>query len=108
MGTLRKIALIVDDHPDLRCLMCILLAEADFECQEACCAEEAIDLLASGTHPDLIVTDLHMKKMSGRDLLGYVRRSAEFRGVPVLLVTSDIHGERIARESGFDSFVGKP
>ncbi|MGE0175044.1 MAG: response regulator [Oligoflexales bacterium] len=100
--------LIVDDHPDFRWLMTHVLRQEGFHCHEACCAEEALLRLASDCRPDIIVTDLHMREMSGRDLLVWIRGTKYLDQVPVLLVSNDVLAEAIARNAGFDSFVDKP
>jgi CheY-like chemotaxis protein len=104
----QTIILIVDDHPDFRMMMSVVLGQAGFLCLEACCAEEALERLSSDTRPDLIVTDLHMREMSGRDLLVWIRGTTYLDQVPVLLVSNDVRAEAIARDAGFDSFVDKP
>ena len=102
------VVLIVDDHPDFRWLMTHVLGDAGFSCHEACCAEEALERLCSDLKPDVVVTDLHMRQMSGRDLLAQIRSNALLVEIPVLLVTNDVHIETVAREAGFDSFLDKP
>lgn len=69
--------LVVDDAPDVRMLLRVALgSRADFELVgEATTGQEAIRL-AGEQHPDVVVLDLGLPDLAGRDLLTRVRRAA--------------------------------
>lgn len=60
--------------------------------------------------PDLIVLDLNMPRMNGRDLLRVLKSDAELQAIPVVVLTTssapdDIHG---AYSSHANAYVTKP
>jgi len=79
------VVLVVDDHDLVRASTAELLRELGFQVVEACSGEEAAELLDSGLHADLLVTDHLMPGMSGVDLARLVE--ARRPGTPILLVS---------------------
>jgi class 3 adenylate cyclase len=61
-------------------------------------------------HPDLIVTDVMMPKMSGHDLLQVVRQEKTLRSTPVIFLTARAGTEaRIeSLDAGADDYLSKP
>lgn len=61
-------------------------------------------------HPDAILLDLHLPGASGWEVLRTLRDDPRTRGIPVLAVTADVREDRaeMARQAGFDGFLGKP
>lgn len=97
--------LVVDDHPLVR----KALAE---ECRWLGCAvataangAEALDLLDT-FDPDIIVLDLRMPVMDGREFAFHYRRRTHCQAVLVLLSAED-NVERIGQEMGADMCVSK-
>jgi CheY-like chemotaxis protein len=71
----RKMVLVVDDQPGIRTLVRRLLASRGYQVQEAGSGEEALSSLQRrGDKPDLLVTDMQMPGMSGRDLAERLRQ----------------------------------
>jgi len=86
--------LIVDDDEDLRAAVGDLLREEDFSVTEAPNGQAALDyLLGAPTTPSLILLDLRMPVMSGRQLLSALRDHPQLAMIPVLIVTSEMPGE---------------
>ena len=78
--------LVVDDEPALRRATSRILRLHGYDVVEAAGGAAALALLdASGKHVDLVLTDISMKRMSGRELAAEIgRRDA---ALPVLYVT---------------------
>ncbi len=60
--------------------------------------------------PDVIFLDIHMKPITGFQLLSLVRQSTRLAGVPVVAMTASVMNEEVAqlREAGFDGCLAKP
>lgn len=60
--------------------------------------------------PDLILLDLNMPRMDGREFLAAIKQAAEFKNIPVVvLTTSDIEHDVIASYHwGAAGYVTKP
>jgi CheY-like chemotaxis protein len=110
--------LLVDDDPDCRLLVRDAIAESKvanrvFECANGM---EALEYLAQcGTNPDrprpgLIFLDIEMPGMDGQDCLRRIRSNAEFKDIPVVMMTgvSDEAEMRRAAEAGANSYTLKP
>ena len=69
--------------------------------------EEAITLLETEAI-DLILLDLMMPKMDGFETLKYLKSNAEYRDIPVIIVTSKEEEKRKTYQMGADDFISKP
>ena len=69
------------------------------------------DLVATGSAlPGLILLDLNMPRMDGREALSAIKSSPELRHIPVVVLTTSRAEEDIFRtyDLGVNSFVTKP
>lgn len=83
-----KRILAVDDEPNMRRLLEIMLKQAGYQAIVASNGREALDILQK-EGADLVVSDLHMPGMDGLGLLSGMRDSEI--DTPVIIVTA--HGE---------------
>jgi signal transduction histidine kinase/CheY-like chemotaxis protein len=67
--------LVVEDEPALRNVVQLLLAEAGYQVLLASTPTEALEVIATGVHVDLLLTDVVMPGMSGPKLAGEIARS---------------------------------
>src|SRR3990172_7174447 len=81
----RKLVLVVDDDPDLREFVRVVLEGAEYRVRLACDGAEALRLLAEEA-PDVILLDIKMPGLSGDDLLRLFRRLQ--RHPPVVIMTA--------------------
>ncbi len=101
--------LIVDDDEGARTLIRSLLEEEDFEIQEAEDGREGLDILKADPNCSLVILDLAMPTMDGREFLNAVRGSVDTAALPVLVRTGT-GGAREETEllnAGADDFVSK-
>lgn len=65
---------------------------------------------ASAPRPGLILLDLNMPKMDGREALREIKAHADFRHIPIVVLTTSKAEEDIYRsyDSGASSFISKP
>jgi len=76
--------LFVDDDPAMREVMTLILGEEGFSVSTAADGLAAVAELRTLT-PDLIISDLHMPRMTGVEFLSVVRR--RFPAIPVLAMS---------------------
>ncbi len=95
--------LVVDDEPMVRLVTTKLLRMRGHTVDDAEGGAAALDCLAALTY-DLVITDLSMPGMSGRELAAEVRR--RFPALPVVLLTGDTDAE--AEGSDVSAVVKKP
>jgi signal transduction histidine kinase/DNA-binding response OmpR family regulator len=106
-----KDVLILDDDPDMRDLIVMILEDAGATVREASAVKEACDALAIEA-PDVVVSDLAMPGEDGYAFAKRVRASAveAIRGVPLVAMTAYARAEdrRRVLAAGFDRHVSKP
>jgi CheY-like chemotaxis protein len=103
--------LIVDDEQQDLVLIGTALKEMGFETVTAGSGAEAQRLVASGEHDfSLVITDLYMPEMDGKEFLRSVRHSLSTQTLPVMVLTSsdDPRDEFDLLEAGADDFLLKP
>ena len=94
--------LLVEDSDMIRESLRRLLADAGYRVTIARDGAEGLEL-AQAQRFDLVSTDVMMPRMDGYELTRALRDTAEYRDVPIVMVTS--RGERIDRVRGFDAGV---
>jgi len=87
--------LIVDDEPDVRMLLRLQLDQAGFDVVgEATDGQEAVDL-AVREHPDAVVLDLLMPRVSGFEAIPQLRRAVPGAGI---VAYTAVAGDFVRRE----------
>lgn len=82
-----KTILVVDDEPDVRDYLKMILEDAGFRVVGAGDGEAALEIIKRDK-PDFISLDLVMPRKSGHKLLSELRRDQELARIPVLIVTA--------------------
>ncbi len=80
-------ALVIEDDPDSRDVMVRLLAREGWKVRSAENGEEGLARVAESA-PDLILLDLMMPVMDGFEFLAELRAHAEWRKLPVIVVSA--------------------
>lgn len=101
--------LIVDDDPQIHKLLGKMLSQQKYSVQSAFSATEAISALGLSA-PDLVVLDLMMPKVSGIEVLSFVRSHPELKDLLILILSAkDAQDDRLAGLcKGADDYVSKP
>lgn len=100
--------LVIDDSYVNRQLMKTILDDEFKEVIEAGDGTEALEILASGTKPDLVILDLMMPVMDGIETLKRIRELGYI--IPIIVITADIEGANRIKclELGVSGFINKP
>lgn len=93
-----KRILVVEDDQDVRLVLCLILSGAAYNVYEACDGLEALDALKKRRY-DAVLTDYHMPKMDGLELLDLVQ--AMWPHTPVIVTSSD----RLLTERAMDGLL---
>lgn len=102
--------LIVDDFATMRRIIRNILRELDFkDIVEAENGTAAVRILES-QKVDLVISDWNMPKMTGLELLKWVRANEKARDLPFLMVTAEAQKENIveAIKAGVNNYIVKP
>lgn len=81
--------LVVDDDGSVRSLYTDALSEAGHAVTVAIDGLDALDKLADGTVPCVVLADVRMPRMDGFELARAVAQDPQLSSVPVVLLTGD-------------------
>ena len=100
------LALVVEDEPQIRSLLCDALQTLDLRCDAASSMNEAREALAKET-PNIVVLDLGLPDGDGKTLIAELRAWSE---MPVLVLSArSQEREKIeALDTGADDYLVKP
>jgi two-component system chemotaxis response regulator CheY len=103
--------LVVDDSKAMRMIVLRTLRQAGYDSHEIVQAEhgkDALDQIAAGLSPDIILSDWNMPEVNGIEFLRTLR--AEGNGTPFGFVTSESTTamREQAAEAGATFLIGKP
>lgn len=106
--TLQARILVVDDNRDMRQFIAYLLREL-YQVNVAQDGQDGLDK-ARELHPNLIVSDVMMPRLSGYDLCRAIKDDPELKHIPVILLTAkaDITQRIEGLEYGADDYLSKP
>jgi len=103
--------LVVDDEPDARNLLGLILLSYEAEVRDCASAAEALQILDEW-RPDVLVSDIGMPFVDGYELMRKVRARDPERGglVPALALTAYARAEDAGRalEAGYQAHIPKP
>jgi len=82
-----RTVLVVDDSMLIRHTVCRYLEGIGYDVEAATNGQEALDLLQDGDyHPDLIVTDMQMPKVTGSELITALKAMPAMREIPIVIL----------------------
>ena len=101
--------LIVEDHPDMRELLCVILESLDYIPIIASHGKECLEK-AITEKPQLILMDMMMPGMDGWEAAKTVRANPETKKIPILATTALFrpHELKTCLEAGCNGYIVKP
>lgn len=102
----QPLALVLEDEPEIRRLVCAALQTIPLRCREAANIEAARQSLA-GSCPQLVIVDLGLPDGDGKQFINELR---SWSAVPVLVLSarSREHDKIDALDAGADDYLTKP
>jgi len=103
--------LIVDDSAVMRKVIRAAADVLDLESEEAQDGIEALQILSENYDDiDLVLLDWNMPHKSGYDVLQEIKSTDNYKGIPVMMVTTEGHKASIvaAVRAGADNYLVKP
>jgi two-component system sensor histidine kinase/response regulator len=100
---------VVDDSP-LQLEVCRAALDDQFDTRTFASGGAALEALAAGAAPQMMVLDWHMPDMSGLDVCRFIREQYLPAHLPVLILTASGDGTDViaALNAGANDFVRKP
>ena len=103
-----KTIMTVDDSASVRQMVSMTLKNAGYAVIEASDGKDALAKL--GGPVDMILTDLNMPNMDGISLIKSVRALAQYRFIPIVMLTTESQADRKAegKSAGATGWIVKP
>lgn len=104
----RPTVLIIDDNEEIRAYITLLLHK-DYVVRTAANGKEGLEM-ARRMLPDVVVCDMMMPIMDGRECCRHIKEEWQTSHIPVMMLTAcAMDDDRIAAfNSGADSYISKP
>lgn len=104
-----KTILFVDDSASIRTLIKMILEEDGYNVLMSEDGQDAMKFF-DGRIIDLVITDLHMPRLNGIELIKEVRKIKDYRFVPILFLTTETKPElkQEAKAAGATGWITKP
>jgi len=101
--------LIVDDEPAISLVLTETLKYAGHSVFSAGGGRQAIELLSGGLRPDVVLLDLFMPHVGGREVLDFMRSTPGLEYVPVILITGAVrNSSEFPPDGSYQGLLPKP
>jgi CheY-like chemotaxis protein len=105
---MKKKILIVEDDPDIRLNLKLLLEGEDYSVDVAENGRVALERLSHGELPSLIILDLMMPVMDGFKFRELQQQDRRIASIPIMIMTADAHVTAKQTSIGAKAAVKKP
>jgi DNA-binding response OmpR family regulator len=106
MAAIKKRILVADDNPAILDAVKIMLEEEGYEVETTVDGATVQDMKMP--LPNLLLLDLWMSGIDGRDICKLLKDSDATKYLPVIIISATKDIEQIAMDSGADDFISKP
>jgi CheY-like chemotaxis protein len=101
--------MVVDDDDPVRQTIVDILEEEGFKVIAASSGQDALALLDTMDLPDVVIVDLMMPTMDGKEFISRSRvRFGRTTFCPILLLTASLEGEKAANAIEVQDYMPKP
>jgi DNA-binding response OmpR family regulator len=102
---MNKKIVVIDDSPPIPKAIKIILSKEGFDVITANDGDEGYKKIVD-EKPDLIISDIGMPKLSGYELLTWVRKNTETASIPFIFLTGE--ASDIRHDVDADGWLSKP
>ena len=101
--------LVVDDDAPTRVMLRMVLEGAGHEVVEAAHGAAALDIISPDLLPDIVMTDLTMPILNGKELIERLRSAPRTASIPIVVVSGNYDSARALQASGLvEAVINKP
>ena len=101
-----KKILVADDDPAILHSIKMLLTDEGYEVETVVGDKAAEEVQRYA--PDLILLDIWMSGINGRDICKLLKSQAESNHIPIIMISAHSDVEKMSKDCGADDFVAKP
>jgi len=107
MNKASKKILVVDDDPDIRIMLKMMLEYNGYSATVTERAEEAEKLLRTGQY-DLALMDMLLSGINGVDICVRIKQDRSVKATPIVMISAHPNARSMCLDAGADDFVAKP
>lgn len=107
MQHISKHVLVIDDEEDILLLIKAMLEEEGYTATLLRTVDTLDEHLAKHP-PDMLVIDMLLSGVNGRDVIKQMKSQPETRALPLLVLSAHPSAEQEAMLAGADAFLAKP
>ena len=102
--------LVIDDAKAMRIILKQIIQSLGGQVEEAGNGQEGLEKLKSMGQADLVLVDWNMPVMNGLDFVRAVRTDANYRKLPIMMVTTETESSQMGKAlaAGANEYVTKP
>lgn len=97
---------IADDDPDILAILTMMLRTSKYQVDASTNANEVFNY--SKNLPDLILLDIWMSGLDGRDICKRLKEDKLTKKIPVIFISANSNIEEIATQCNAQGFIAKP
>lgn len=104
---MKKHILVIDDDQGISEVIKIVLTDGGYNVNvmtEGLGIEKMVEKL----QPNLILLDIWMSGIDGRDVIQTLRKNKKTRNIPIVVISALSNTDKIATEAGAEDFLPKP
>lgn len=104
------VALLVEDDPGVRYLLCFILQQQGWVVMEAFDGRQGLAAIVKGTVADAVLLDIMLPHVDGLQLLEVLRGREKWKDVPVMMLTAKGDEASVSRALalGANDYLAKP
>ncbi len=106
MADAKKKILVADDNPAILDALRIMLEEEGYEVETTVNGATVQDM--KQPLPDLLLLDIWMSGIDGRDVCKLLKGAAATKHIPIIMISATKDIAQIAKDSGADDCISKP
>ena len=104
---MNKLVFIADDDKDILQIMSLILKMHGYDVQTTTNANMLFNL-PHGAKPDLIILDIWMSGIDGRDIFVKIKKDGYFDAVPILFMSASAQLDEIIKQYPAEGYIAKP
>jgi DNA-binding response OmpR family regulator len=104
---MRKI-LVIDDDPGILEVLTLILEDADYEVETIMKVDKDINKRLKSFHPDLILLDMLLSGLDGRDIARKLKANPKYVQIPIIMLSAHPNAKKEALTAGANYFMAKP
>ncbi len=102
-----KRILVVDDDPDIRIMIKIMLEFKGYAVEALERGEASEEMLMTGKF-GLVIMDMLLSGMNGVDICASIKQNSALSHIPIVMISAHPNARNTCIEAGADDFIAKP